>query len=214
MCLLTTLYSAILDLSRATSSYRLLSTDRKYKATFSPPPLPPASASGRCALAALAALPARSGGRPQRLAARHSAVWTCRLGWGRLKSHRFLGAKGGDDFKRDFTGAKGRKTRPRRTRRLWATLGWASSNAKSSWRRRAGAIGGGTEAILRWRRMRVITDFWVMAAMMRREPRWQNGRSQGSLRPPSGGRQVAISRSNTRPSSLAQFQYGVPPMVK
>jgi aryl-alcohol dehydrogenase-like predicted oxidoreductase len=53
-------------------------TDRKYKATFSPPPLPPASASGRCALAALAALPARSGGRQQRLTARHSAVWTCR----------------------------------------------------------------------------------------------------------------------------------------
>ena len=43
-----------------------------------PATLPPASASGRCALAALAALPARSGGRPQRLAARHSAVWTCR----------------------------------------------------------------------------------------------------------------------------------------
>src|SRR5215468_9173291 len=49
------------------------STDRKYKTTFSPPPLLPASASGRCALAAL-------------------AVWTCRLGWGRLKP-RFLGAK-------------------------------------------------------------------------------------------------------------------------
>jgi len=49
-------------------------TDRKYKATFSPPPLPPASAGGRCALATLAAPPACSGGRPQRLAARHSAA--------------------------------------------------------------------------------------------------------------------------------------------
>jgi hypothetical protein len=70
-------------------------TDRKYKATFSPLPLPPASAGGRCALAALAALPARSGGRPQRLAARHSAVWTCRSGWGRLKPHRFPGRREG-----------------------------------------------------------------------------------------------------------------------
>src|SRR5215468_176203 len=42
-------------------------TDRKYKATFSPPPLPPTSAGGRCALAALAAPPACSGGLPQRL---------------------------------------------------------------------------------------------------------------------------------------------------
>src|SRR5262245_52395842 len=38
----------------------------------------------------------------------------------------------------------------------------------------------------------------------------QKGRSQGSLRPHSGGRQVAISRANTRPSSLAQCQDGVP----
>jgi hypothetical protein len=52
-----------------TSRPTLQRTDRKYKATFSPPPLPPASAGGRCAL------------------------WTCRLGWGRLKPHRFL--KGG-----------------------------------------------------------------------------------------------------------------------
>ena len=56
------------------------------------------------------------------------------------------------------------------------TLAWASSNANISWRQRAGAMGGGTEASLRWRRMRVITDSWVMAAMMRRAPRRQNGR--------------------------------------
>jgi transposase len=49
-------------------------TDRKYKATFSPPPLPPASAGCRGALAALVALPARSSGLPQRLAAKHSAA--------------------------------------------------------------------------------------------------------------------------------------------
>jgi hypothetical protein len=36
-------------------------------------------------------------------------------------------------------------------------------------------MGGGTDASLRWRKIRVITDSWVMAAMMRREPRWQNG---------------------------------------
>ena len=28
---------------------------------------------------------------------------------------------------------------------------------------------------LRWRRMRVMTDSWVIAAMMRREPRRHNG---------------------------------------
>ena len=44
--------------------------------------------------------------------------------------------------------------------------------------------------------MRVITDSWVMSAMMRSAPRRQNG-------------QVAISRANTRPSSLAQCHYGV-----
>jgi hypothetical protein len=35
-------------------------------------------------------------------------------------------------------------------------------------------------------------------------------RLRASLRPHSGGRQIAISRSKTRPSSLAQCQYGAP----
>jgi len=43
----------------------------------------------------------------------------------------------------------------------------------------------------------VITDSWVMAAMIRSAPRRHKG-------------QVAIARSNTRPSSLAQLQRGVP----
>src|SRR5438093_3508651 len=44
--------------------------------------------------------------------------------------------------------------------------------------------------------MRVITDSWVMTAIMRSVPRRQNG-------------QVVIARPKTRPSSLAQGQYGV-----
>ena len=31
------------------------------------------------------------------------------------------------------------------------TLAWASSNTTSSWRRRAGAMGGGTEPLTLWR---------------------------------------------------------------
>jgi hypothetical protein len=40
--------------------------------------------------------------------------------------------------------------------------------------------------------MRVITDFWVIAAMTRSEPRRQNG-------------QVAISTSKTRPRACHQL---------
>ena len=43
----------------------------------------------------------------------------------------------------------------------------------------------------------MLTDAWVMAAMIRSEPRRHKG-------------QVAISRSNTRPSSLAQLQRDIP----
>ena len=43
---------------------------------------------------------------------------------------------------------------------------------------------------------------------------WRGGAARrASLRPYRGGRQVAISRSKTRPSSLAQCQYGVPGCV-
>src|SRR5882724_12631979 len=100
-----------------------------------------------------------------------------------------LGTAGlGGRFQTGFHGSKRQMTPLRRAPRLWAHAGWASSNANISWRRRAGAMGGGTEASLRWRKIRVITDSWVMAAMMRREPRRQNG-------------QVAISTAKTRPSS-------------
>src|SRR5262249_42288709 len=77
------------------------------------------------------------------------------------------------------------------------TRAWAESNPPSSGRQRAGAIGGGTDASWRCRRIRVITDSWVMTAMRCREPRRHNG-------------QVRISSPKTRPSSLAQGQYGVP----
>src|SRR5262245_21258472 len=45
--------------------------------------------------------------------------------WGLGGASSVSRGRGGDDFKRDFTGAKGRNTLPRRARRLWATLGWA-----------------------------------------------------------------------------------------
>src|SRR5512132_2279139 len=45
--------------------------------------------------------------------------------------------------------------------------------------------------------MRVMTDSWVIAAIIRSEPHRQKG-------------QVAISSANTRPRSLAQLQEGVP----
>jgi len=73
------------------------------------------------------------------------------------------------------------------------TLAWASSNTNISERQRAGAMGGGTDASWRCRRMRVITDSWVMTAMIRSAPRRHKGH-------------VAISRPKTRPSSLAQGQ--------
>ena len=120
---------------------------------------------------------------------------------------------GGDDFKRHFTARRGEIHRCGVHVAYGPTLAWASSNAKISWRQRAGAMGGGTDASLQWRRIRVITASWVIAAMIRSEPRRHKGRSQGSLRPHSGGRHVAISRSKTRPSSLAQCQYGVPVFV-
>jgi hypothetical protein len=134
--------------------------------------------------------PPRRPGRPRVRAAR-SKAWhgKARPGHGdqdrvglSLKSSpgsralgRSVGESLGGDSKWNFTGAKGRNTPPRRARRLDPTLAWASSKANISWRQRAGAMGGGTDASLRWRRIRVITDSCVMAAMMRREPRRQNG---------------------------------------
>jgi hypothetical protein len=135
----------------------------------------------------------------QQVVARQWAVWTGRSGWGRMVFQGFAGTAasqrpvsgklGGGDFKRHFTARRGKIHRCGAHLAYEPTLAWASSNANISWRIRAGAMGGGTEASLRWRRIRVMTDSWVMAAMMRREPRRQNG-------------QVAISRSKTRLSFL------------
>jgi hypothetical protein len=80
------------------------------------------------------------------------------------------------------------------------TLAWASSTTKSTWRRRAGAMRGGTDASLQWRSVRVITDACVMAAMQRRAPRRHKGH-------------VARARAQTRPSSLTQSQDGMPVCV-
>src|SRR5262249_35235999 len=55
---------------------------------------------------------------------------------------------------------------------------------------------GGSAASFRWRRILLITAPCVMTAMSRSVPRWHNGH-------------VAISRANTRFSSLAHVQYGV-----
>ena len=101
------------------------------------PPLPPL-ASGPPAPAAAAR--SRRGRRPQYAAAacrsgtqqglaRLSVVWTGGAGGVRLRTQEFPGARAsgrpvgkaeGADFKRHFTGAKGRNTPPRRARRLWA----------------------------------------------------------------------------------------------
>jgi hypothetical protein len=107
---------------------------------------------------------------------------------------------GGDDCTRHCRARRGERHHYGAHLASGPMLAWASSNAKSSWRQRAGAMGGGTDASLRWRRIRGMTDSWVIAAIILREPRRHNG-------------QVAIARSKTRPSSLAQCQYGVPGLV-
>ena len=68
--------------------------------------------------------------------------------------------------------------------------------------------------------MRVITDSWVKVARLPPPTQWRNtgrqawrdcvgaARLRASLRPHSGGTQVAIARAKTRPSSLPQAQYG------
>ena len=61
-------------------------------------------------------------------------------------------------------------------------MSWGSAHAQSSWRQRAGALGGGTAASVRGRRIRVLTAAWGMGAMIRSEPRRHQGRSQGLAR--------------------------------
>jgi hypothetical protein len=65
---------------------------------------------------------------------------------------------------------------------------------------RAGAIGGGSAASFRCRRIFRITSPCVMAAMIRSAPRWHQG-------------QRAMSRAKTRCSSRAQLQHGTPVSV-
>ena len=101
--------------------------------------------------------------------------WEGRMAHGRAHAHRYT---------RDLRGAHVADR---------TTLARAESHTQSSWRQRAGAMGGGTDASWRGRRMRVITASWVMTAMIRSVPRRQNGH-------------VALSRPQTRPSSLAHGQ--------
>ncbi len=86
-----------------------------------------------------------------------------------------MGKLGGDDFKRDFKAQRDERSRRGAHVAYGSTLAWASSNANIFWQQRAGAMGGGTDASWRWRRIRVMTDSWVMAAMIRSEPRRQHG---------------------------------------
>jgi hypothetical protein len=82
------------------------------KAFFAPPSRPHASAGGHPSPAAPAASPARSGGSrsgAQQGLARQCAVWTCGLGWGRVESHRFLGARAsGQAWKAERRGGQGK----------------------------------------------------------------------------------------------------------
>ena len=71
----------------------------------------------------------------------------------------------------------------------------SATQSNLSWRERAGAMGGGSAESFRWRRIFRITSPWVIAAMIRSAPRWQNG-------------QMPISSANTRLSSRAQPQCG------
>jgi hypothetical protein len=57
------------------------------------------------------------------------------------------------------------------TSRRPSRRGQAEDQAKVAWRRRAGAIGGGSTASFRWRRTVLITSPCVMAAMIRSDPR-------------------------------------------
>ena len=118
---------------------------RKYKATFSPrryhrPPPPAAAARApHQRLPQPAAVAGESGA--QLAVARQSAVWTGRAGCGRVKAQGFPGARA----------SMNPRWRGRRRRRI--ALG----------RGRPGRWEGGTEASLRWRKIRVITASCVLA---------------------------------------------------
>jgi hypothetical protein len=79
----------------------------------------------------------------------------------------------GGDFKWHFTARKGEKYRCGAHLAYEPTLAWASSNTNLSWRRQAGAMGGGTEASWRWRRIRVITDSCVKVARLPPPTQWR-----------------------------------------
>jgi hypothetical protein len=135
--------------------------------------------------------------------------WVCRfggLGTTGLKTLR------GDDFKRDCKAKRGERHRCGAYLTYGLTMAWASSKANISWRRRAGATGGGTDASLRWRKIRVITDSWVMAAIMRKEPGTRRPRSAREVvRHRDIGLPVCAQRVSSRDHTEATVEYGWTP---
>ena len=112
-----------------------------------------------------AAPPARRRSTPPRLVARCSAAMhgldrRRRRGDGSAAgisraSERPVGKAGGDDFQRHCTARRDESHRGGAPLAYGPTLAWASSNAQRAWRQRAGTMGGGTDASVRGRRIRV-----------------------------------------------------------
>jgi hypothetical protein len=109
--------------------------------------------------------------------ARKCAAWTCHSGSLRLKSQRGPRAiasgrpvwkAGGEDFKRDFKSQGGEVHRRYALALTRHLVGLVES--KYFLAITGCCIGGGTEDSLRWRRMRVITDSWVIAAIRGSDP--------------------------------------------
>jgi hypothetical protein len=101
-----------------------------------------------------------------------------------------LAAGGQRDAERAHLGAPGSQG-TREEGRSWQ----GEVQAQGAWQARAGTIGDGSAARLRWRSIVRLTAAGVMAAMMRRVPR------------PHAG-QRAMSKAKTRFSSRAQLQGG------
>ena len=120
------------------------------------------------------------------------------------RDHRFEDAEGG----RFQTGIQAQRDEIHRCGAHLAygpTLAWASSNTNISWRRRAGAMGGGTEASWRWRRMRVMTDSWVKVARLPPPTQWRKNGSndaQGATPAKRTGGHIQIKNAAEQPGPV------------
>src|SRR5262249_22620206 len=118
---------------------------------FTPPPgrTPLMFAGDHCWRRPLHAPPARRGSPLERPAPPYHAAWTGRAGWGRLQPQGCPRARASGRAGGRMTQGWHRRTRARygaatRTAPMGRRHGsWASSNGTSSWRQRAGAMGGG-----------------------------------------------------------------------